>query len=49
LKYVGFYEINREDVYQDFELDERLKAEYRKFKRVIVSRLYFQSTWMEEV
>jgi len=49
LKYVGFYEMNQEDVYQDFELDERLKAEYRKVKRAIVSRFISQSMWMEEV
>ena len=46
---MGFYEINQEDVYQDFELDEKLKAEYRKAKCAIVIRLYSQSTWMEDV
>ena len=43
MKYVGFYEMNQEDVYQDFELDERLKAEYNKAKFAIVSRFTSQS------
>jgi hypothetical protein len=32
LKYIGFYEMNQEDKYQVFELDEKLIAEYRQDK-----------------